>query len=370
MIFATHKDPLLKALDRISSIVKANPRTVDILQTVLVDSYGGDVYLTATSPMANAKVEVKGAKVGASGAFVVNYDKFRDRVSKSGDTMRLEADETTLKIISSDDQRLGIPLNDIREFPEITWEFPEESYGMQSEDLIALLRTANSLTSSVTSLTPAFLQVMIKDRQLWAANNVSYHKIPISCNPSLESRIPTATLTSIVKFIQDSGGDQVWLSHINESHVVITSGADQFQATPISAPFPDLTELFKQTAVRATSDLKVDRKRLISELTKAKTSADTYGRVTITIPDTALTSMVVETQSEGGDWYEGTVPGCLWTGSAGRNLVFNIDTLLSYLRSFSGEELVLQVGDDFKGDLTPLMCKEGEHVGIINQFRI
>ena len=370
MIFVTHKESLLKSLDRVSPVVKSNPRSVDILQGVKLETINGEVYITASSPMANVRVLVKGAVVGTDGSVAVNFDKFRDRVSKSGDALRIEVDVNTLRITSSDDQRLGITTNDLREFAEVNWVQPEESYGLDSEHLVGLLRVAASVTEEVTSLNPSFLQVKIKDQFLWGANSVSYQKIPISCNPALECSIPTITLNSLIKFIQESGGDKVWLSQEGKDHVVVSVSKDQFQAVPLSATFPDLAPAFNHTKVRVSDTLKLDRKRVIAALTRAKTSADSYGRVILTMQDTALTSLLIQTRSDQGDWYEEEVPSVIWEGSSGRTLTFNIDTLLKFLKSYREEDVIFEVGDDFKGDLTPVLCREGDHYGILNQFRV
>lgn len=370
MIFATHKESFLRALDRVSPVVKSNPRSIDVLQGVKLETIGTDVFVTASSPMANTRVLVEGAVVAGSGEVAVNFDKLRDRVSKSGESMRLEVKEKFLRITSSDDQRLGIPINDLREFPAVEWAQPEESYGLETPHFVGLLKTASSVTSEVTSLNPAFLQIQIRDQFLWGANSVSYQRIPINCNPSLNSSIPTATIHAMTKFIQDSGGDKVWLSQVGKEHVVVSVGKDQFQAVPLALDFPNLSQAFDHTKVRVSESLKIDRKKLVTALAKAKTSADSYGRVTLVLQGTALTTLLIKTRSDHGDWYEEEIAPVIWEGKEGRTLTFNIDTLLSFLRSFKEEDVILELGDDFKGDLTPVLCVEGDHVAILNQFRV
>lgn len=369
MRWAVEKDSLLSTLNRVSRIIKSNPRSVDILQCIKVSTYSNEVYLTAVSSMANVKVQVPGAVVGESGEFVINLDRFRDRVSKAGSRMRLDSDGMTLKIFSSDDQRLGLKLADPREYPSVEWVVVDESYGLKSADFLSLIRTANSLTSSVTSLTPAFLQVKLKNKELWVSSGVTYHRFDVECNPELDSTIPVQTLSALAAFIQESGGDTIWLSQGDQTEVVVSVGNDQFQTSALAVQFPDLEPLFERVRISSDLELKVNRRALIEELNKAKTSVDEYGRVRLTFDGKVVAQMNIHTESASGDWYESKIP-CVWTGSEDRELVFNIDTLTRFLQSFNHDEIELGIGEDFKKDLSALYCSEEEHSGIINQFRI
>lgn len=369
MKFAASKVPIITSLDRLSRIVKSNPRSVEILQCVLVEAIGQEVYITATSSMASARVQVTGAKVAESGKFVVGLDRLKDRVSKAAEALVLETSANSLRILSSDDQKLGLSLNDTREFPEIDWTDPEESYGLKKKEVVELFKVANSLTSTTSSLTPAFLQVHIKEQNLWVASGVSYQVFPMECNPSLNSSIPTQTLSALTAFIQEAEGDTVWLSQLNEDDVVVSVGQDQFQTTPLAVDFPDLTPLFDKVRVASVSECIVKRRRLVEELSKAKTSVDNYGRISIKIEGVAAAMMVLQASSHAGDWYESKIP-VIWTGTPDRTFTFNLEALLKFLRTFSGDDITLFIGDDFKGDLAPIYAEEEGHEGIINQFRI
>ena len=369
MLFAGTKVGLLNAIDRVSRIVKSNPKSVDILQCIKVDSYAGKVYLIAISSMASARVQVAEAVLKSPGSFVVNLDRFKDRVSKAGDQLVLESDDSSLKIVSSSDQRLGLRLNDPREFPDVEWELSDESYGLDQKDLVTLLKKAHSLASSATSLTPAFMQAHLEDRKLWVANGVSYQVFDVECNPALKSSIPTQTLSALSAFIQESGGDTVWLAQMGDENVVVSVGDDQFQTTPLVVTFPNLEPLFSKVKIATSHQLTFQRTALINELSKGKTSADAYGRVTLFMKGVGGTTITVDVKSEAGDWYQGKVP-CTWMGTADRTLVFNLEALSKFLQSFSAENITLFVGEDFKGDLSAIYCEEEGHNGIVNQFRI
>lgn len=369
MLFAAPKDDLSAALSRVSRVVKSNPKSVEILQCVKVESYGSNVYVVATSSMASSRVQVDSAVLKEPGSFVVSLDRLSDRVAKAGDSMALESDDTSLKIVSSDDQRLGLKTNDPREFTEIEWSLSEESYGIDKAELVGLFKLANSLAASSSSLTPAFLQAHLKEQKLWVANGISYHVFDVLCNPALESSIPTQTLSALIGFVQESAGDTVWLSQLSGDEVVVSVGDDQFQTTPLSVKFPDLEPQFTRAEVAAIHTISVNRTRLITELNKAKTSMDKHGRVTLTIEGQGTAMIKVETASELGDWYESKVP-TIWSGPPNRALVFNLESLVKFLQSFKVEEIDLMIGDDFKSNLSAIYCSEGGHSGIINQFRI
>ena len=138
MQFATYKDSFLSALNRVSKIVKSNPRSVESLQCVKITSYAGQVYVSAVSSMGSAKVMIQGAKSSGSEDVLVDLDRLKDRVSKTSNMLKVEVDSHTLKITSTDDQRLGLAINDPREYPDVAWAVPEESYGLDKEELLNL----------------------------------------------------------------------------------------------------------------------------------------------------------------------------------------------------------------------------------------
>lgn len=369
MLLVVYKEDLISSLNRVAKIVKTNPRNVDILQCVKIETMGEEVFITATSPMASARVLVPNAIAGEPGAAVVNLDRFKDRISKAAGAMRIESDAHSMKIVSSEDQKLGLALNILEEFPTIEWAISEESYGLDRDEWVELLLSAASQTANTTALTPAFLQVKLENQFLWVSSGVSYQKLPVNCNPELVSAIPTATLGSLVGFIKESEGDTVWLSQMNEDDVVVTVGKDQFQAVPLALKFPDVNHVFDQVRVTAVDVLEVDRKRLITELTRASTSTDEYGRVTLTLSKGAFTLITIKASSPTGDWFESEVQA-VWGGGGDRVLTFNLDSLLRFLKSFSEDAMELKVGDDTKGELSPIYCTEGDQIGILNQFRI
>lgn len=368
MIFAARKDDILTALARVSKVVKSNPRSVDILQCVrvIVDE---SVYVEAISSMASVRVKVRDAKVKESGTFVINFDKFKDRLSKSGSLLALDDESGLLKIVSSDDQRLGLQLNNPNEFPDETWVESEEAYGLGKEEFVSLLENAAAVSSAATSLIPAFLQVKIKNQKLWVANGLSYQMFDLACNELLDSSIPTTSLSPLASFINDSVEDTVWLDQGNASKVVITVGSDQFQANPLAVDFPNLEQTFNKVKVSATDELTFDRSAMLGVLGKAKTSADSYGRVYLDMDSATASAIQVSAHNDSGDWFEGKIPG-RWMSSGARKLVFNIDALSKILRSFSEDSITVKVGQDFKGDLSAGIISEEGNVAIINQFRI
>lgn len=367
--FAATKKAVLTALDRLARIVKSNPRSVEILQCVRLESYGKEVYAVATSSMASARVKITDATAVEGGNLVVSLDRLKDRVSKAADVIQIQSSGTSMRIISSGDQRLGLALNDPEEFPTIEWVEVEESYGLVKADLVELFKLSHSLTNQSTALTPAFLQVRLAEQRLWVANGNSYQVFPVKCNPTLTSSIPTQTLFALSAFVEEAEGDTVWLSQLSEEAVVVSVGNDHFQTSPLAVEFPDLSPTFERVRVSTQNELEIERTRLALELMKAKTSADQHGRVTLTIDTVGTTMVKVEAQSAIGDWYESQIPA-IWTGKPERILTFNLESLLKFLQTFKKEKVVLRVGDDFKGDLSAVYCEEGEHEGIVNQYRI
>lgn len=372
MLFVTYKESISSALDRVSKVVKFNPRSAEILQCIRLDTNSGGVYITASSPMANVRVKVEGAKSDSNDSVVVNFDKFKDRISKTDSVVKVEASNGKMSIVSNENQMLGLALNDIREFPKISWDFPEESYGVELDEFLDIIGYAANITSDVTALTPAFLQVKIKDQTVYSASGVMYHKFPLECNPELSTTIPTQTLKALHGFIKSSAGSVVWMSQqVNDSDIVVSVGDDQFQTVPLALPFPNIDSMFDKIKIMATEELSFSSsKELIGVLNKARTSVDKFGTVNLKINGSAMTSVTVSASNESGDWFEHSI-NVLWTGKAdGRSLRFNLDSLINFVKAINSEELTLRFGEDFRGDLSPAYCEIGEQVGILNQFRV
>lgn len=368
MLWAASRDSILHSLSRVSRVVKANPRSIDILQCIRVYSSGTDVYISASSAMASARVQVHGAKVSRQGYFVVDFDRFKDRVSKTSGSIVMDVDTSSLQIISSADQKMFLRLNDEREYPLIDWKDPDESYGIQRDELVKTFVQAASVTTQTSSLTPAFLQVKIKNQKIYAASGSTYHILPFKCNPQLEATIPVRSLALIVGFINATeDNDMVWVSQNNTESVVVSVGTDQFQTEPLALEFPDLSPLFEKVRIASINEIEVPRKPLIEEITRSRTSADEFDRVTLSVESGNNPVVRVCTSNRNGDSYEASVP-CAWSGPD-RTLVFPVDTLLGFLKVFNSDKLTFMVGDEYRGDLPPLYVKEGEQEGVCNQFR-
>lgn len=366
MRFAASKDSLRAALDRVSRVVKSNPKSLEVLQCVKVSTYSGRVYIEAASPKAATRVTVDGAKVSDSGQFLVDYDKLKDRISKTSGAAVLDATSgTSLVITSTQDQRLSIRLRAVEEFPETEWDMPDESYSVLVEDLTSVLKDANRTLKGVSALTPMFLQIKIKDSRVQFASGATYHSIPLKCNPSLDVSIPSDMLSPIEAFISRSGTDRVWLSQ-SKSNVVVTVNDDQLQATSLSAPFPNMESSIEKIRVSSVHDLEVDRKRLISEVTDARSSSDEYGTVKIVVNGTIITDMTIRTESETGDTFESSMP-CQWSGKEGREFTFTCDSLLTFLHTFSKDTMVLSTGEVIRGSSPSIYYEEGDRVGVLNQ---
>lgn len=369
LTFAASSSDLLTALDRVSRVVRSNPRSVPTLLCVKFDVENDRLYMSATSSMASVRVQVRDAVIGShKGTVVVNWEKFKDRVSKSGKKVAVSANGKGMSLQSSDNQRIGIVLEDMREFPDITWDTVEESYGVPKDMFREALESSYSVASS-TSLAPSFLQVYIKDQKVYSGSGTSYQILPMKCNPEFESTIPASSIPPIVSFLKSSDEDTVWISQQNTDFVSIICGPDQFQATPLTIPFPDLEQTFYSVRIASKSECTVDRRELIKTISAAQTSADEYGSVLLTTPSNAAGPLKVEASGGHGDWFSSSVE-CIWTGAGEREIRVVGAELLKYLRTLSVEKVTLMVADDFKGTAAPIYIESGEYSAIINQFRV
>lgn len=367
--FAVSSKEFITTLDRVARVVKSNPRGVPSLLCVKLDVHAGEVYVSAVSTMASVRVQVQGAKVGSySEPVVVDFEKLRDRISRSGSKLGVEAKGNTLTIISDTSQKIGLVLGDIREFPTVEWEIVEESYGLEKSKFSSILKSASSIAGT-SALTPAFLQVYIKEGKIYSASGSSYQISPIGCNPSLVSTIPTQTIPSILSFLKDAPHDEVWLSQHNSDFVVVSVGNDHFQTTPLSVDFPDLEQLFYTVRVAAQNECTLDRGLLINAINSALSSTDEYGTVYLTTPSKVAGSLKIEANSEVGDYFTTSLT-CYWTGPGEQKVRFVANDLLRHLKTLTEERVTLKFTDDFRGTSAPLYLEEGEQSAIINQFRI
>lgn len=367
MRFAATKNSIRSALDRVSRIVKSNPKSLEILQCVKIYTYAGRVYVEASSPRASTRVVVDGAKVVDSGSFLVDFDKFKDRISKTTGAAVLDATSgTSLVITSTEDQRLSIRLRPVEEFPVVDWDIPDESYAVEVDALVSMIKDASRTLRGVTALTPAFLQVKVSNKEAQYASGMSYYKLPLDCHESLDVSIPSDMLSAIDAFVSHSKEDRVWVSQ-SGSNMVVTVNDDQIQASSLNIAFPDMASAIEKIRVSSVQDLEVDRKRLISEISDSRSSSDEHGAVTMTINGTLITTLTIRTESELGDTFESTMP-CQWSGEAGREMTFTCSSLLNFLNTFSKDTITLNTGDPARGTFPPLYYEEGDRVGVLNQF--
>ena len=370
MLLTADRDSLLKSLDRVSKIVKSNPRAIELLQCVLLETYGDDLYIIAKSHNVAARVCVPNTIVKSAGSSIVAFDRLREAVKNSSANIVMDtSSDTSMKIYSSDDQRIGIPTKDVREFPSTIWLDLDESYAVDTTDFIVALQESVSLSNSNSSLSPMFMQVLIKDNCITSANGVSYQRIPIKCHKSLEVSIPINSVPLIVGFIKESGIDKAWVSTDTGKQIVLSTGKDQFQVSALAVTFPDLDSVFSSAAVRTAESLEVDRKKFIAELTKARLYSDEYGRVSLRIIGPAITSVSISSKDNNGGWFESAV-NAVWSNKNPVDLIFSVDSLLNFLKLFQKDTVTLKLGDDFRGDKTPMYCIEGGTIGVLNQFNI
>lgn len=370
MRWKVDKDILSSALQRVEKVVKSNPRSVEILHNILLDSLGEDLYVTAKSNMASVRIKLDGAIVHDQGSIVVNFDKFRDRISKTEGEVVLDYNRSSLSISSSSDQRLGISLGDSRLFPTTKWNEEEESYSIKVEDFIELLRNAAKITSSATALTPSFMQIKIKDQLMYCSSGIVFLSTPINVNPSLVVRIPNATLTPLAAFLKADGVDRVWVSQGGKDSMSVSVGCDQFQATPLALDFPDITELLERVRIASSVEISFDKSLLTSALRNARSTAGDGGLVTLSFSGLGSSTMHIETQSSTGDWFESSIP-CNWYGSEDFVLEFQIDSLIGFLSCIpaSVTKVAAFTSPSLK-DKAPLYVKEGEFVAALNQYQV
>ena len=370
MLFAVRKEDIQSALSRVGRVVKSNSKSAAILQCVLFSSYAGKVYITATSHISSVKVVLPTLKnINIEGSFAVNFDKLKDRISKSSSEILLETDLKVLKVQSSNDQKLGIALNNATAFPEVKWVDPDESYGVPKDSFLDTLTEFNRFTANVSSLTPAFLQVLIRDQLIFSSSGSSYIRKPLEVNPNLDVRIPTNSLSHLASFIQETEEDTVWISQDPSNAVVVTVGTEQIQASSSTVPFPNLAPLFDNAEVACVEGIQINRTDLLKELIRAKTSLDRWQQIKLNVSGVGYTSMKVSTVSDVGDWFESSIP-CTWVGGKDIEMIFSFDTLSRFLTMFKEEKVNLMIGPDIKGDPTQVLVEEGESSGVITQFRI
>lgn len=368
MLWTSSKEHLLTALARVQKVVASNPRSVQILQCVKLEASSDGLFVIATSNMANVKVQVTDAVVKAPGIIVVSLEKLKDRLQKTTGVVEFNANSTTLHLTSSEDQKLGIRLNDSREFPPVEWVEQDESYGLDASEVISLFSTVRSLAQSASALTPAFLQAKIEDQKIFCSSGVLYRVLPLKANPSLVARIPLSTLAALGSFIDEASEDMIWLSQYGADSVVVTVGQDQYQAVPLAVDFPSISPLISRVDIASIYTFQVDRMKLLREARRARSSADDDGVITLTIRGIGTAAAAhVKAESKTGDYYTSVVAGS-WDGDTDRVLSFQADSLINFLNSYNDDKISIQVGSDTHADRAPIIVREGDGVGVLNQY--
>lgn len=367
MLFETSKADLETALKRIAKIVQANPRSVPILQCVRVLCVSGNLYVGAFSQKVSAQVHVPNAEVKKPGEVVVDYGKFKDRLAKVSPHVEVSTTSTTMRLTSSEDQRLGIPLSDLREYPELEFVDPDESYAVDITDFASVLETALK-SGGTDSLIPSLLQVQIKDKLVQVGNGIMAQLIPFECHENIDVTIPKWTINSILDFLNSSPYEKVWLSQDENNYLSFSVGADSFQAVPLATEFPDMSNIFRTARINNVYEFSTDRKTLMNSVRKAQSSTGSNGVFELDLSGNVVGKLKIHAESEEGDWYDETING-IWTGPD-KKMNFIAADFIRFFSTFEGETLLIKVGDDNMGNLSPIYIEEGEHVGVLNQFRV
>ena len=365
---ANSKVSLVKSLSKLTPIIRSNSKAAPILQGILIEAVEYGVYMAAVSASSTVWTFVPDCEVTRIGRCVVDYARFKDRLTKTGNSPMFELVGDSLVMSSTDDQRLGLSVLNLNSFPIPSRDLPDESYKVPVPTLRRLLDASIEVTRDISPLTPLFLQVAIRGGLVTATTGAMYRELPVDINSSLDTSIPTAYLNTVKAFISNvDDNDSVWVSQVEGQDVVIVTGEDYLKIRALTNPMPDLSQTFTQATILATQEIILDRKQLISILQDAKSSAPSSGVVTTTIDGMGLGELKVTASNELGDWFESAM-SCVWTGKSEISLRFRVDSLISFLKTFMADRITLYVGESSNGRPTPIVCSEEDGRGIINQF--
>lgn len=237
---------------------------------------------------------------------------------------------------------------------------------------LLVARTAASNSEARTSL----MQLHVKDGTITGCDGGRLHRSAVKgLDPSVETTIPIQVADELIKALRPHIGSSLSFGY-TDRFLIFHIGDDRIVAQRLLTPFPEVESLILGPALSNTYKLRINRRDLITTVTRVRVNADPeFAVITLSLVQNGTTdsgekiwNLAARAKDKQGNTSQ-EVLECVWTGSKTAELRFNHHYLTEILSIYPDEYVNLLVSDDTKTMKAPILIenKEAGISGVVQQ---
>jgi len=240
---------------------------------------------------------------------------------------------------------------------QVTWtEVPRERF------LAAIQAVRGAAARDMNR--PSLMMIDVSNEKMTACDGVRFQQTTLTGFP-LSLQIPVGAVDDLVKLLKATEVEKIEVGE-TEFHLVFKVGTDEFVAAKLMATFPDVEELLLRPALMNHDQFDVVTKDLVDAVRRVRINADEDSSAIVL--ELSKDSCVVVSRDKFGNRAEETISG-VWE-YADRKVAVNHQYLLDMLAMHTGTSCTFYLGTDTKSRKSPLMLRDKETIGIVNQMRL
>lgn len=250
-----------------------------------------------------------------------------------------------------------------------------ETHAVSAVELASALSKARA-AASTTNARIALMQVQIRDGEITGCDGGRLHRAKVhGLTYEVNVTLPVKSADEFIRALRGAGDDMVSLGY-DDTHVVLEVGQDVIVAQRLLVAFPDVEPLILGPTFDNELHLTVPRADLLDAVKRIRVNSDPdSAAMTLTLTpgkgdDLGLTwVLVVSARDRAGNASKEAML-CQWSGTKGRSVTFNHHYLTDMLGIVTDEQITLSLGPDSKTSKSPILIKDSEFLGVIQQMAL
>lgn len=348
--------------EKASAVVPAK-EILPVLKNFQVEVGADSLSVVATDMELSVVCHTELVAVDSPGTVVLPAKKILEIIRESPDGDIEVAVEEGAARISAGGARwlLRLPTGDdypsIPDTSAVEWtEVPREKF------LAAIQAVRGAAARDMTR--PSLMMIDVSNEKMTACDGVRFQQTTLA-GISLNLQIPVGAVDDLVKLLKATEVEKILIGE-TEFHLVFKVGTDEFVAAKLMATFPDVEELLLRPALMNQDTLGVVTKDMVDAVRRVRINADEDSSAIVLELD--KDSCVVVSRDKFGNRAEEVI-SAVWD-HASRKVAVNHQYLLDMLAMHTGTSCTFYLGEDTKSRKSPLMLKDADTIGIVNQMRL
>lgn len=356
------KTLLLEALNNVSKAISSK-NIIPILSGIKFELHKDKLVLTASDNDITIQTTVEKSDdliIESTGSIVIKGKYILDIVRKLDDKMvNIEIIDDHKIIIYTENSRFNLNGIDVREYPDMKFQFSDDFIKMNSNDFKSMIMQTNyacSLDEARVVLTGVNIKVNDKDYECSATDSyrLALKKMKLSdgLSESVDIIVPSKNLNELLKVLP--GEDVLMNIYLYSNKIIFKFDNIIFQSRLINGTYPNTKNLIPTDKL---FDLKVKKSDFYSMVDRASILNDDKDNnvITLEIKDGLLkiTSMSLEI----GKVEEKMSVDC----SEDIKISFSGKYMMDALRTVKSDNVVIT----FVGEIKPILLKEEDNDNLV-----